>query len=210
MGTPNSAWINKLNPTKSMLVGLQCVVKKAVGLGGRHWLIIYLPIIIRHIPLKLQVTPSSRIAYWLAYRNPSSYFGYEFDESAWCSVLIHLDIPPHVDCLYCLYRFRSCMYVSVRCFEIAQITSNYEDWHGYFGMRFSGTSLALYLTRTKIFQQFNRGAGFSSTVTSQAAGLRITNWCSSILCELEIPWCWVCQYNPTLQGTRTSTSHVSQ
>ncbi|XBI54664.1 hypothetical protein VPH35_036635 [Triticum aestivum] len=36
-------------------------------------------------------------------------------------------------------------------------------------------------------KQFNRGAGFSSTVTSQAAGLRITNWCSSILCKSEIP-----------------------
>ena len=65
-----------------MLVGVQCVVKKVVGLGGRHWLIIYLPIIIRHIPLKLQVAPSSRIAYWLAYRDPFSYFWYEFDESS--------------------------------------------------------------------------------------------------------------------------------
>ena len=46
MGTANSAWIKILNPTKSMLVGLQCVVKKVVGLGGRHWLIIYLPIIL--------------------------------------------------------------------------------------------------------------------------------------------------------------------
>ena len=206
MGTPNSAWIKKLNPTKSMLVGLQCVVKKVVG---RHWLIIYLPIVIRHIPLKLQVAPSSRIAYWLAYRDPSSYFWYEFDESSWCSVLIHLEIPPHIDCLYFLYRFCSCMYVSVWFFEIDQITSNFEDWHAYLGTRFSGTSLALYLTRTKIFQQFNRGVGFSSTVTTQATGLRITKWCSLILCELEIPWCWVCQYNPTLQGTRTSTSRVS-
>lgn len=72
MGTPNSAGIKKLNPTKSMLVGLQCVVKKVVGLGGRHWLAIYLPIIIRHISLKLQAAPSSHIASWLAYRDPSS------------------------------------------------------------------------------------------------------------------------------------------
>ncbi|XP_037453991.1 uncharacterized protein LOC119324310 isoform X2 [Triticum dicoccoides] len=35
--------------------------------------------------------------------------------------------------------------------------------------------------------KFNRGVGFSSTVTTQAAGLRITKWCSLILCELEIP-----------------------
>lgn len=31
------------NRTKSVLVGLQGVVKKAVGLGGWHWLVILLP-----------------------------------------------------------------------------------------------------------------------------------------------------------------------
>lgn len=30
------------NRTKSVLVGLQGVVKKAVGLGGWHWLVIFL------------------------------------------------------------------------------------------------------------------------------------------------------------------------
>lgn len=41
------------NRTKSVLVGLQGVVKKAVGLGGWHWLVLLLHFLIWHVLFSL-------------------------------------------------------------------------------------------------------------------------------------------------------------
>ena len=52
------------NRTKSVLVGLQGVVKKAVGLGGWHWLVyLLLPFPFSHSRFLLLISHSNSIMY---------------------------------------------------------------------------------------------------------------------------------------------------